>query len=342
MSMTVSLLGCGAIAQEMYLSVIRRVAPRIRVSTCVDPIEANCRYLANELGARPVVGGLPECLEDPDAEGVLITVPNHLHASATIACLQAGRHVFCEKPVATSPAECDALAAALAVSGKTLSVNLLRRSYPSTLAVRRAIDAQCVGPIRTIEVSEGGRGGWKSRTGFQFNRKLSGGGVTMDRGPHIFDLLVHWFGKPEVMRYQDDAASEEACESTSCTELRWPDGKTGTVRISKCEPWGAYARMIGENGEVLWTVGDQGYATLSFQRSPAGVLDAHAWPRGGLKLCDNFDVPADLQRRWLDACAGKGPNPTPFAEIRQSIELIAECYSRREPLVHTWDEYGGR
>jgi predicted dehydrogenase len=334
---TASLLGCGAVIQDFYLPVLSAPSSQIRVTHCFDLNPGNARQVAHALGAVAVTGGLEALLDAPATDGVIVSTPNVLHAGAVTACLAAGRHVFCEKPVATRTDECDAIERALATSDRVLTVNLLRRCFPSSAAMRHLLDTQAIGPPFRIDAIEGGRGGWHSRTGFQFSRPSSGGGVTMDRGSHLFDLLIHWLGVPSLEWYCDDA--EGGCESTSVAELSWPGGSRGVVRLSKVEAWGSLVTVEGPSGTAQWSVSQREAATVITPESTGPAFESTVRPRETHGILTMDDALARMLQLWVGGCRGTTPNPTPFHEVRASIDLIAQCYASRQPARPVWLEY---
>jgi predicted dehydrogenase len=334
---TVALLGCGAVVQDLYLPALKAVAGDMRVTHCYDLSSHNSGRVAEELGAVAVTGGLEALLAGPRTDGVIISTPNTLHAKGIIECLKAGRHVYCEKPVATRSDECDAIEQALAGTDRVLTVNLVRRCFPASAAMRHLVRNQVVGRPLRIEAVEGGRGGWNSRSGFQFSRDSSGGGVTMDRGSHMFDLLVNWFGVPRLVGYTDDAIG--GCEATSIAELAWPDGPRATVRMSKVEAWGSTITVEGEHGLLEWTPAQLGSAK-AISRGDSGLeFEATVRPREGEGNVNVFDALAKMLRLWMGTCRGANPNPTPFNEVRASIDIIQQCYAQRQPAQPMWLEY---
>lgn len=338
MPFSVALLGCGAVVQDMYVPVLKALSAELRVTHCVDIDAGNSQRVAAELGGTALPGGLDELLATPRTDGVLITLPNTLHARAIVACLGQERHVFCEKPVATCSDECNEIQKAIASTDRALTINLLRRCFPASVALRHLIHQGELGTLLRIEVAEGGRGGWKSRSGFQFVRDQSGGGVTLDRGAHVFDLLVDWCGAPELVRYADDAG-KGACESTSLTDLRWTNGLQGLVKLSKHEPWAPRVTVVGKRGTAVWTPAEAGFVKVTSPGANGGVFESIVAPSGARRDYMPADALADILRGWVSACRNEGPNPTPFAQVRLTIDLITRCYGAREPLRLDWESF---
>ncbi len=93
-----------------------------------------------------------------DIEAVIITSPHQAHLAQAIAAAEAGKHVYIEKPMAMSVAECDSIIAACAAAGVRLTVNFVTRFRDAPLAMKRLIDEGAIGEIRMIQM----RGAWTS------------------------------------------------------------------------------------------------------------------------------------------------------------------------------------
>lgn len=332
-----AILGCGAVVQDLYLPVLQGLAGELEIRACFDLDGQNARHVAAQLGAEAITGGLQNLLESNPTDGVLITLPNKLHADAIAACIGAGRHVLCEKPVATDTKECDRIERVLASTDRVLTVNLVRRCFPASEAMRHAVQSGVLGTLQRIEVSEGGRGGWQSRTGFQFMPDSSGGGVTLDRGSHIIDLLVNWCGTPLLTGYADDAAG--GCEATSIADVSWSNGLSGVIKMSKFEPWPARVTVHGHRGMAQWTPAEPGAVRIFSLDEHGQSFESIMSPRAAKPDVSVFDSLATMFRRWIAACRGTQANPTPFEEVRVAIDLITQCYARRRPLQAEWLQY---
>jgi predicted dehydrogenase len=333
---SVALLGCGAVVQDLYLPALRRLSAEINFTLCFDIEAENAQRVAQELGATAVTGGLEELLVSPQTDGVVIALPNNLHAMATVVCVAAGRHVFCEKPVATHSEGCDEIECAMEATDRVLTVNLLRRLFPSSMAIRQLLQREGLGELVNINVAEGQRGG-DSRSGFQFIRDKSGGGVTLDRGSHVFDLLIHWLGPPVPLSYSDNAGG--GCESTSFTKLRWPDGPQGSVKISKQEPWDPRVMIKGDGGTAQWMLSEPAIARMISVGDDAKKVESILAPIGKRRDFTLVDAFANIFRLWVGACRGENENPAPLSEARIAIDLITQCYSVREPFRMNWLEF---
>ena len=129
-----------------------------------------------------------------DLDAVMVFVPNFLHAEATLAALAAGKHVLCEKPMATNAADAREMGAAAKAAGKVLQVGMVQRFDRGAQVAKQMIDAGDLGEIyhvRSVMIRRRGIPG----LGRWFTTKAeSGGGCLADVGVHWLDLSLHLGG----------------------------------------------------------------------------------------------------------------------------------------------------
>jgi predicted dehydrogenase len=101
--------------------------------------------VAAEHGLPRAYGSYEEVLADPEVDAVYIPLPNHLHATWTIAAARAGKHVLCEKPLALTAAEAETMIAACESAGVTLMEAFMYRHHPSWVAVRELVASGRIG-----------------------------------------------------------------------------------------------------------------------------------------------------------------------------------------------------
>jgi len=96
-------------------------------------------------------GSYEALLADPEIDVVYNSLPNHLHAEWTIKALRAGKHVLCEKPIALTLAEVDAMTQAAKETGKVLAEAFMYRHHPQTLKAKEIVDSGALGKIQLIK-----------------------------------------------------------------------------------------------------------------------------------------------------------------------------------------------
>ena len=108
---------------------------------------------AAEFGLARAYGTYAELLADPDVDAVYIGLPNSLHAEWAIASVRAGKHVLCEKPLAVSSAEAEAMFEAARTAGVWLMEAFMYRFHPQTLKVQELIGAGAIGEVRLVRAA---------------------------------------------------------------------------------------------------------------------------------------------------------------------------------------------
>jgi predicted dehydrogenase len=140
-----------------------------------------------------------EVLQYPEIDAVFICTPNHLNKPLTIAALNAGKHVFCEKPPAITATDVEKVRAAEALSGCKLMYGFNHRHHSSMQRAKREIESGSYGRLLWMR----GRYGksvdadfcdtWRAR------KELAGGGILLDQGIHMLDLFLFFAGEFNVV-----------------------------------------------------------------------------------------------------------------------------------------------
>ena len=134
-------------------------------------------------------------LSDADIDAVIICTPNYLNRPLTMQALQAGKHVFCEKPPAFSAEEVEAIRSVEKESGKRLMYGFNHRHHASIRHMKSLIDSGEYGDILWMRgrygksVDESFYGSWRSK------KELAGGGILLDQGIHMVDLFLYFAGE---------------------------------------------------------------------------------------------------------------------------------------------------
>lgn len=132
---------------------------------------------------------------------VHLATPPVTHVGLASAALEAGLHVLCEKPLATTMADADRLIDLASRNGRILAVNLIMRYNPLCLAVKSIVDARVLGaPLHAVLINAAqdetlGADHW-------FWNRESSGGIFIEHGVHFFDLFEWWFGEGQILAAQ--------------------------------------------------------------------------------------------------------------------------------------------
>ena len=191
----VGLVGCGGIANGKHIPALIEIEG-VDVAAVCDIIEERAVTSAAKCGATFITTDYKELIARTDIDAIDICAPNYLHSIVAIEALNAGKHVFCEKPDAMTVQQAIAMKAAAEKAGKRLMVMRNNRFNPGAIYAKKYIAEGNCGALYA------GRCGWIRRRGVPgkggwFTTKaLSGGGPLIDLGVHMIDLAVWMMGNP--------------------------------------------------------------------------------------------------------------------------------------------------
>lgn len=325
----VAVIGCGAVAAIHHLPALQGS----RMAEAVLLVDKD-RERAEELGRQ---FGVPEVATETSelsglADAAIVALPNNLHAPVAIDLLHQGIHTLVEKPMAKSVAECDAMIEAARTT--TLAVGLEFRFFHSSTLVREILASGVLGSIRRFHLRQGVVLEWPLTSDYLFRKDLAGGGVLMDFGSHVLDLVLWWFGEPQQVAYYDD--SHGGTESDCRLELSFAAGLEGLVEISRIRDLPNTCVIEGERGVLEVGIWDP------------DPLVSLAMPDGTVELTGKANALGEDSgggfreafRREIDDFAlaireNRAPRVT-GAEARRSIRLIESCYATRRSLEFPW------
>ncbi|MGG1676138.1 Gfo/Idh/MocA family protein [Neobacillus sp. NRS-1170] len=233
----VGVVGCGSIAQHRHLPEYKANKNVELVAVC-DINEERAKEVAEKFGAFAYTS-YEELLNSGLVDAVSVCTPNYLHAPISIAALEAGIHVLCEKPMATSKQEAEAMIAAADKSGKKLMIAHNQRFVPSHEKARQLIASGEVGKIYSFRTAfgHGGPEGWsvEGKDGWFFQKEKAFVGAMGDLGVHKTDLLRYVLGEEivEVGSFVETSAKDFAdVDDNAVCVLKTESGIIGTLAAS--------------------------------------------------------------------------------------------------------------
>lgn len=242
------IIGCGAITETAYLPIFKEIS--IGQLTClVDTDVDRALAFAKDYSLSYVGNNLEAIFDYVDA--VIVAVPNYLHFPISKVCLEAGKHVLCEKPLATNTNDCKDLIFLANKYSLKLSVAHVRRFYPAAKKIKKIINSRELGNVESFDFEEGAVFSWPTVSGFFFDIEKAGGGVLMDIGSHLLDLLLWWLPY-EIMpvNYEDDNLG--GVEAFAKIEIGFSNSMTGNVTLSRLSVLKNFYTIYFEKGIVEW------------------------------------------------------------------------------------------
>jgi predicted dehydrogenase len=189
----VAIIGAGNMGRTRAREILR--SPGSRILIVADTDLARAQELAGTVDAE-ASNDWQECLLDPRIDVAVISTPTKFHAQAAILALNNGKHVLCEKPLARSVAEATQVIESAVNSRRVLKVGFNYRYLDHILQAKSLLDSNALGPLYFLRCryGHGGRPGYEEH--WCTDRELSGGGVLLEQGIHILDLVRYLLGEP--------------------------------------------------------------------------------------------------------------------------------------------------
>jgi predicted dehydrogenase len=196
-SLKIGIVGVGRIFQGSHLPAWSS-HPDVQIVAVSDANRQAAEALAARIGVDQahVYSDYRDMLAAEKLDAIDICTPNALHSEVSIAGLEHGVHVFCEKPDAINPHEAQRMADAAKRSGKLLMVMRNNRFLPASKFLRNYIRSGAMGDIYTGRVGWVRQRGIPGRGGWFTTKALSGGGPLIDLGVHMIDLAIWLMGDP--------------------------------------------------------------------------------------------------------------------------------------------------
>jgi predicted dehydrogenase len=226
--------------------------PDFEVGVVIDRDDGKARRLADGLGARAGTDWRA-AVRDPGISAVLVLTYPDTHAEISIAALEAGKDVLCEKPLTRTEAEARALLDAARNSGRTLKCGFNHRHHPAILEAHRLFTSGLIGK----PVFGRGRYGIGGRTGIESEWRsdptIVSGGQLMEQGIHLVDLFVWFLGR--VSRVTGFTSTTRwpirPLEDNGFALLQTPDGVVASIHSSLTQWTNLFEfEIFGEKGSL--------------------------------------------------------------------------------------------
>lgn len=251
MTLRWALVGTGRVHDAMAPAIAQARGAELKAVLSRDPVRAAA--FAHKHGIERVYHALDDLLRDPDIDVVYVASPNGLHAQQAMRAAAAGKHVFCEKPMALTLADCRAVIAACREHGVRLGLGVMYRQHAAHRKAREMVAAGELGRIRLAKAQM--ELAWRvEQPAWYFDPGMAGGGVVYMAGVHRIDLLRYMLGSEidEVRALVGDHAPDRPYEESALAMLRFDDGTRGLLNFNLDLPHGtSNIEIHGEKGSIV-------------------------------------------------------------------------------------------
>ncbi len=333
--LNVAIVGCGAVGQREAAAV--GSIPDLQL-VAISDFGPAFRHLALQMGAQygcDTVHDWRHLVARNDIDIVVVATPNSFHREMSIEAMKQGKHVICEKPLATTPEDAEEMVAAAKATGARLMTNFNHRAHDHMRRARQVLDQGLVGrPMFfrgrighsrfVLGPSPGSPDRFRGQSIWNLDAAQSGGGTLIDNGVHVLDL-ARWFMGAEFVEAQGSLTHTlDICEEA-------PDGTIRVGRPSECEDnaFGLFRTADGRVASVhsSWTQW-QGYLYLEIFGTHGtlvvdndqiqGQVSYHVFERHGEPIATTTERPALAK-----------PDPSWRRHLQELLDAIRE---ERDPV----------
>jgi len=286
----VGIIGCGAIARDKHLKALASI-PEVDVVAFCDIIPERAELYAKEYGAKgsKAYKDYKDLLEDKTIDAIHVCTPNRSHAPITVASLNAGKHVICEKPMATSYKEAKEMCDAAVKNKKILTVGYQYRCLPGPMYLKGLCETGEFGEIYFAKAHAIRRRGVPT-WGVFLNEKEQGGGPLIDIGTHALDMTLWMLDnyKPKVVM---GSVYKKLSDHPDCGNIFGPwDPKEFTVEDS------AFGFVTMENGATIILESSWALNTLDIGEAMCTLCGTKA----GASMKDGLKIASDKNGKFTE------------------------------------------
>lgn len=264
----VGIIGAGRIG-KVHTESITKYVPNAEVKAIADPFMNNAtEEWAKSMGVKEIYKDYKEILKDKEIEAVLVCSSTDTHSQISIEALQAGKHVFCEKPVDHNLERIKNVLDEVKESGKKFQVGFNRRFDHNFRAIKEAVKAGKIGEPHIIRVTS------RDPEAPSAEYVKVSGGIFLDMTIHDFDMVRYLSGSEVEEVYAvgtvlvDPAIGEAGDIDTAIITLKFANGALGVIDNSRRAAYGydQRAEVFGSKGSVATANDAASTAVLSTEK----------------------------------------------------------------------------
>lgn len=276
--MKIAVIGSGMIAQTAHIPNYLK-NDKVEIKYIVDPLLERAQKVAADFNIPNAVADYNVVLADEEVKAVSICTPNDMHAPLSIAFLNAGKHVLCEKPAALNLEQAKEMKAAAERNNRMLNIGVVNRFNTSINLIKDMIDAGELGNVYHVYCSFRSHRSIPGLGGPFTTKAKAGGGVLVDWGVHFLDIIFYCLGDVKVQSVNGAVYSEMAKNMEDYAyQNMWAgppvydgvndveDFVTGLLRTEgpTISLNGAWAQNIGESAMFIELLGDKAGIKLEY------------------------------------------------------------------------------
>lgn len=319
-SIRTAVIGCGTISETRHIPAAIKL-PEIDLTALVDQNLQRAKRLGKKFNIAHCFRDYKEITDS--IELAIVATPNSSHAAICSDCLRSGIHVFCEKPMAISVKECESMIGASEEGRSKLMIGHYMRYTSNVILARQLINEHVLGNIKMIEGSFGYAFKWQSATNFYNSSELAGGGVLIDTGVHLFDLVYYLTGLEGIpVYYSVHDEGTGGAEREVDVELELDKGMICLFSLSRNRKLPNTMKVIGDKGWLKVYLGN--YRDIEVCRFKRKI------PTNDEPICmigQKFDPYLKQLEAFVESIMEDKAPPVSGADGKRTLTLVETCYS---------------
>lgn len=314
------IIGLGYIGQIHLRNCLR--LPQASVAAVSD-VSRKALTRARTMGVKKVFDNYRNLLKDPEIDAVIIALPTHLHFQCAKEAAESKKHIFLEKPIARNVREAKEIVSAAQSNSVELMLGYPLRFNTEFQLLRKRMKEGTLGDVETAYAAYISSGPFFHRAeGYAptpvpewwFNKELTGGGVLIDLGSHIINLLRWYFGDVTDIRGQFGHRFNIDLEDSAICLARFENGTTGIINV------GWYSQAYQLKVDFLGSV-----RNAEASHMPSNTLSTVAQMLG--TGTSKFFHPHQAELQYFVDCLVKNSPPSPTGQDGvKDLEAITHAY----------------
>jgi predicted dehydrogenase len=303
------LVGCGWVAEERHLPALHGL-PDARVVAVADTDAARLTKVADRFGIETRYSDYRALLEHPGIEAVAVCTPAHAHASMALVALEAGKHLFIEKPLVLSLDESDRLIEQAVQSTSKVMVGFNMRWHRLVRKTRAIIQQGTLGPLKAVCSAITSQ--FRADEPHWMRRRELGGGVLIELAVHSFDLW-RFLLQSEVETVSATSRSGLWDDETATITAQMSNGVLATALVSK---------GTAESNEIDFY-------------GQEGCLHVSCYRFDGLEFRPSGRYPGSIRTRLQGIVHGAASVPQAIAALRGGGDYLTSYRAQWQHFIHS-------
>jgi predicted dehydrogenase len=313
-----ALVGCGGMGRAVASHVVQ--VDDVKVTAVCDLDAERAAAAAEQFGAE-AVADYAAAVERGDVDAVIVATHPAAHRPVVEAAAAAGKHIFCEKPLAPFPADCEAMMAAVEAAGVKAQVGQVCRWHPTHRRLKQMVDEGPLGPVLAMYVERLGGLWGEGHPAWRLSRELSGG-TLLEINAHELDFMLWLAGPVKQVSAVGGRMLDERQDypDVAFVSMTFASGAVGVLQSSHLATIGSYAARF-DCRDASAVVEQLFGGEVVYQRREAAESEKVT----PAEMAVETPVLGET-RAFVKAIREDLPSPVPFAEAKHNVEVANAAY----------------